>query len=207
MRIAVKRIKRHIIHLEFDTQYALTSTFLRFQEHYESPRFRGKIFKLEQFMDWYAQQKGSFTYYQDWHGFNLPSSAFAPFREGRFNPLLEKEQRLLRLLAKEKGKFYIIATFKGDDPATLDHELCHALYFLDDTYRKGVLEILKGKDVRPVHEYLKKKGYHRAVWADEVNAYLTADMAWLRKQRVRVSRLVRTHARLKALFKERWAAW
>jgi hypothetical protein len=203
----VKLIKRHILHLEFDTQYDLTSTFLRFQEHYESPRFRGKIFTLEQFMDWYAKQKGKFSYYEDWHGFNLPSSAFVPFRKGLFNPLLEKEQRLLALLGKEKGQFYVIATFKDDDPDTLDHELCHALFFLDDGYRKSVQKILKGKDVSAVHGYLKMKGYHRAVWTDEVNAYLTADMKWLKKKGVKVGHLASIHIKLKALFDERWEVW
>lgn len=203
----VRRIKQHILHIEFDTQYELASTFLRFQEHYESPKFRGKIFSLERFMDWYAKQKGNFTYYQDWHGFNLPSSAFVPFMKGAFDPLLEKEKRLLKILAKEKGRFYIIATFRGDAPDTLDHELCHALYFLDDEYRRGVLQILKGKDVRPVHGYLEMKGYHRAVWADETNSYLATDFAWLKRKGVKIGHLAKTAGQLRALFRKRWAAW
>jgi len=39
------------IHLMiFDNQKELTTTFLRFQEHYESPKFRGKIFSLKEFI-------------------------------------------------------------------------------------------------------------------------------------------------------------
>src|SRR5882757_828898 len=86
--------------LRFKTQYELTSTFLRVQEHYESPEFHGRIFSLEQYMDWYAEQYGNFTYYQDWSGFNVPSTAFAPFYAGAFDPLTRKERRLLRFFER-----------------------------------------------------------------------------------------------------------
>ena len=78
--------------LRFKTQYELTSTFLRVQEHYESPQFHGRIFTLEQYMDWYVARYGSFSYYQDWSGFNVPSTAFQPFYDGKFDPLTEKEK-------------------------------------------------------------------------------------------------------------------
>ena len=74
--------KYPIYHVSFPNQYLLAATFLRFQEHYESPKFRGRIFDWEEFMDWYAEQKGKFSYLQDWSGFNLPSPVFEPFRSG-----------------------------------------------------------------------------------------------------------------------------
>ena len=88
--------------VRFDTQYALASTFLRIQEHYESSRFRNRVFTLEEYMDWYAERFGAFTYYQDWSGFNVPSTAFDPFYAGRFDPLMRKEERLLRLFEGER---------------------------------------------------------------------------------------------------------
>ncbi|MEK7106247.1 MAG: ABC transporter ATP-binding protein, partial [Patescibacteria group bacterium] len=72
--------KRSIYLVEAPTQYALASTFLRFQEHYESPKFRGQFFSLEEFMDWYAEEYGNFTYYKDWTGFNIPSYILKSFR-------------------------------------------------------------------------------------------------------------------------------
>ena len=43
--------------LEFDTQYALTSTLLRFEESYESPEYKGNIFTLSEFKRWYSKSK------------------------------------------------------------------------------------------------------------------------------------------------------
>src|SRR5512138_554281 len=82
------KIADRIFVVRFDTLYELASTFLRFQEHYESPRFRNRIFSLEEFMDWYAEKTGAFTYFTDWSGFNVPSSTFEAFYRGKFNPLL-----------------------------------------------------------------------------------------------------------------------
>ena len=99
---------------------------LRIQEHYESSRFRSRVFTLEEYMDWYAERFGAFTYFEDWSGFNVPSTAFEPFYEGRFDPLSEKERRLLRLFERERAPFYVIGITSDDD---LQHELAHALYF------------------------------------------------------------------------------
>jgi hypothetical protein len=59
-------------------------------------------------MDWYAERYGNFTYYQDWAGFNVPSTALQPFYEGRFDPLSEKEKALLRLFNGLRERFYVI---------------------------------------------------------------------------------------------------
>ncbi len=47
MQFRVHSIHPQIFLLSFPTQEYLAKTFLRFQEHYESPEFRGKIFSLE----------------------------------------------------------------------------------------------------------------------------------------------------------------
>lgn len=78
-------------------RYKLASTFMRFQEYYESSKFRGRIFSSEEFMDWYAKQKGNSTYFQDWgSGFNIPSCVLTPFYAGKFDPLDKKEKKLLK---------------------------------------------------------------------------------------------------------------
>jgi hypothetical protein len=85
--------------LTFDNQIDLTSTFLRFQEHYESPFFKGKYFTLDEFKEWYiktspnGKKSGKFTYYTDWGGFNIPSYILKPFYNGAFNPLSENEKQ------------------------------------------------------------------------------------------------------------------
>ena len=156
--------------LRFETQYELTATFLRVQEHYESPQFHGRIFTLEQYMDWYVAENGAFSYFQDWSGFNVPSTAFQPFYEGKFDPLTRKEKRLLALFGNLQGRFYVIGVY--DDGKT--HELAHALLFIDDDYRKAVREAMRGYDTSALEKQLAEAGYARHVIPDEVQAYIVA---------------------------------
>lgn len=172
-KIVKRRVGPGIYVLRFKTQYELTSTFLRVQEHYESPEFHGRVFSLEQYMDWYAARHGNFTYYQDWSGFNVPSTAFAPFYAGAFDPLTHKERRLLALFAGLKGRFYVIGIYEGHG-STLTHELAHALFFTDSDYRKGVREAMRSYDTRTLGRQIAKAGYAQHVIEDETQAYLIA---------------------------------
>lgn len=170
----------NLVLIRTERQYTLASTFLRFQEHYESPKFRGEIFSLEEFMDWYAVKFGNFTYYQDWSGFNIPSSILKPFREGRFNPLSQKENRLLDLLANIPEPFYVVGIYGGKiDLSTLKHELVHGLFYTVPKYREDVRRILVPDKIQRFTAVLKKMGYHPAVWRDETNAYLLTGVSGL----------------------------
>jgi hypothetical protein len=198
VRIRKTRIADRIFLVRFDSQYALASTFLRIQEHHESPTFRNRVFTLEQFMDWYADRFGAFTYYEDWSGFNVPSDAFAPFYRGEFDPLLRKEERLLRLFRRERRPFYVIGIA---DEADLEHEIAHALYFTRDDYRREVQRAMRRYDTTALHTRLAD-GYHRAVWRDEVHAYLATPGSWLgpiprrlRPLRRELRAIFRRHAR------------
>jgi hypothetical protein len=175
LRIRKTRLADRIFLLRFDSQYALASTFLRIQEHHESPTFRNRVFTLEQYMDWYAERFGAFTYYEDWSGFNVPSAAFEPFYTRVFDPLLRKEERLLRLFRRERRPFYVIGIA---DEGDLQHEVAHALYFTRPEYRKEVQRAMRAYDTTSLHKRLAS-GYHRAVWADEVHAYLATPGSWL----------------------------
>ena len=121
--------------VRFTTQYELASTFLRVQEHYESTRFKNRVFTLEEYMDWYAERFGAFTYFEDWSGFNVPSTALRPFYDGTFDPLREKERRLLAMFRRIREPFYVIGIASEQD---LHHELAHALYYMQPEYRKAV---------------------------------------------------------------------
>jgi hypothetical protein len=160
-----------IYHLSFPNQYLLTATLLRFQEHYESPKFRGRIFDWEEFMDWYAGEKGSFSYFEDWSGFNLPSTVFGPFLAGSFDPLTRKEASLLEAVRGLPAPFYIIGTVSGCSEA-LVHEIVHGLYFIQPEYRQAVDELLAAAETRRLCQVLAKIGYHSDVFNDEINAYL-----------------------------------
>lgn len=188
-------IADRIFLVRFDTQYALASTFLRIQEHYESSRFRNRVFSLEQFMDWYAGRYGAFTYYQDWSGFNVPSTALEPFYQGRFDPLLRKEQRLLRLFRAERSPFYVIGVAADAD---LTHEYAHALFFTRPAYRNAVRAAMREYDTTRFEKHLAALGYHRHVLVDEVHAYLIAEAEDLG---VSVGRLAPLRKTLRAIFR------
>lgn len=174
MKIEKKNITDNIVLLLFENQRDVASTFLRFQEHYESSEFRNKIFTLEEFKKWYSSVKGSFTYYSDWNGFNIPSSVLKPFYDGKFNPLSNKEKKILQLFKNSNKKFYIIATHKKDRDLedTLKHEIAHGLFYTNKKYKQNVLKILSELDLEDFKQKLHSAGcYSSAVFRDEVHAY------------------------------------
>jgi len=164
----------------FTTQYELASTFLRIQEHYESSRFRNRVFTLETYMDWYASEFGAFTYFEDWSGFNVPSTAFEPFYSGRFDPLLKKETRLLNRFRRVQRPFYVIGVASRRD---LKHEIAHALFSTRPDYRQAVLAAMRRYDTSALEKALAREGYHRHVILDEVQAYLVAPVGSLGRGR------------------------
>lgn len=163
--------------IESPTRQGLAETFMRFQEYYESPEFAGRPFSVEEFTAWYIQKHRKFSYHRDWSGFNVPSSAFEPFFEGAFDPLTEKEKKMVDFFKKIRGNFYVIGITRSDRDwmETLKHELAHGLFFSDETYRNEVLSCIADLRPGPVRSTLKKMGYGSNVIDDEVNAYLLTE--------------------------------
>lgn len=186
----VKKLSKNILLFKAENQYQLTSTFMRMQEFYESsiPSIRNKFFTLETFMDEYANEFGNFTYCKDWAGFNVPGNIVVKFFKLFSDDLLEKEAEFYNQIIENvdiKKKFYIIGANADDD--TLKHELCHAMYYIDSTYRNKVNKILKTTFTKKVRDsmyaWLKKSGYTKQVYVDEMNAYLsTSSMVGLAKR-------------------------
>jgi hypothetical protein len=162
--------------LKFDGTSDMAATMMRFQEFYESPKFRGKRFTRSEFRDWYRKKKGKFTYYQDWgDGFNIPSSTLEPFYKNEFPYLTDKERKLLRFFRDQKGKpFYIIATAEGSAAETFPHEIAHSLYYLNPAYRAEVEAVMRQVNTKPVKDFIYKTygDYHKAVLDDEAHAWL-----------------------------------
>jgi len=176
--VKVNKVRENIIQLDYDTQEELASSFLRFQEYYESPMFRNMIFTLGQFREWYSQEYGGFTYYQDWNGFNVPSYVLDTFRKGLFDPLTEAEKKILEVLPGSRNKYYVIGTHGGGDKNVLEHEICHGMFYTNQDYSKEVqkaMDSTKYKDLEPVFSYLSKMGYHGDVLVDEAHAYIGVD--------------------------------
>lgn len=180
----VEKITDQIILLRFEKQEDLTRTFLRFQEHYESPNedFRKRPFTLGEYRDWYSRNYGGWTYYTDWSGFNIPSYILEDFRKGLFDPLTEDERDLLDRFKYRNDKFYIIGTYNGiDERHVLEHEIIHGLYYVDDAYRKNVQYIIENdiSEIYDVRDFILNQGYNEEVLLDEVNACIAVEF-WVK---------------------------
>jgi len=197
-KIVKTRIAPGIFLVRFKTQYELASTFLRIQEHYESSRFSGRIFSLEDYMDWYAEEFGAFTYYEDWSGFNVPSTAFKPFYAGKFDPLTRKEKRLVRLFEREREPFYVIGVAKKGSREDILHELAHALFTTDASYRKAVQKEMRAYNTSSMERSLARMGYAKHVLQDEVQAYLATQRGPLKAPQRRLAGLQK---KIRDLFK------
>lgn len=194
-----------IYHFLLPSQYWLASTFLRFQEFYESPHFRGKPFSLEEFQDWYITTRcsGEFSYYTDWGGFNFPSYVVDHFRERRMDPQSRKEQWVLDLLPPH-GMFYVIGTCQDAEGSNgvIAHEVVHGLFYLNPEYADAVAKVIQEYDLAAFKQELRSMGYCEEVLIDEINAYLTTglcphlrgkDGLAVRRCRPRLLRVFRGH--------------
>jgi hypothetical protein len=178
---AIQLYGSKVIHLQFDNSWDMCDGLMRFQEHYESPKFRGLIFTRDEFEKWYKDdtQSTSFNYHYDWSGFNFPSYIVEPFLEGKFDPLTPAEAKILDALRGIKLPYYVIGTSGSlaDEDITMKHELAHALFYLDETYKQSCLDIVKdaeqkeSKEFNDFTSYLKSIGYCDSVIYDEIQAY------------------------------------
>jgi len=160
-----------IVTVEFLNRREMNHVFLRIQESYESPYFRGKSFRIKDFKERYTEDYGEFNYYTSVQGLNFPGYTLWPFRLGYFNPLTKRERQILIDLDFITDAHYIIAYTDNDDKVC-DHELAHAFYFLHKTYRDSVNRILENVDLTSIYKFMKEQDYHKDVWLDESHAWL-----------------------------------
>jgi hypothetical protein len=199
----VTEIKPRTFIIDFETRQELLKTFIRFQEYYESPEFKDKVFTVEEYADWYVKhyKKESFTYYDDWSGCNVPSFIFEDFRSGKMNPLSKREIQLLEKLPNDGEKFYVIGTFQGGQKGIIEHEICHSLYYSNSSYKYSVDKLLSQYDgqLEEVKKYVLELGYHQSVLMDEVQAYISGTPDKLKENNVNYPEEL--HKELKDVFK------
>ena len=175
-RFFVSRPCAGVFHVQFAPRPGLLGEvdlafhFLRFQEHYESPGFKGRVFTWAQYVAWYRAVRGVFSYPWDWDGYNFPGHILEPFRNGDFDPLTQRERALLEALNGVGPSDYVIGTWTGD-PAAVDHELAHACWALDRGYQDRVRAVLAGGDYGKQRDALGAgEAYDPEVFLDEIQA-------------------------------------
>jgi len=181
MKYTFSKIRENVFLVESETQYELTSMFVRPQEFYESPfeNIKGKHFSLDEFMDTYAKEMGNFTYFSDWSGFNITGGMFkAFFQTFRFD-LREKERILLQgingLCPNLDGQFYVLGAIKGK-LKVINHEIAHAYWYLYPKYKYKMIELSQKNISTSLYDdafySLTSKGYDSSFVDDELQAYL-----------------------------------
>jgi len=175
--------KDGLIHLKFPTQFDLCSTMLRPQEFYESSfeEIKGKHFTLDTYMDLYSRKHGSFNYFDEVEGFNIPGNSLVKFFKW-FTDLREREVILKHLVEacvnlELDDHFYLIAT--AGDLAALKHEKCHALYYLNENFKNEIDKMTRFElptEVKvAITKWLSTMEYCEDVFNDEIQAYIIGD--------------------------------
>ena len=175
MRPNKKYIKRGILILKFINQYDMCSRLMRCQEMYESPcnKFRDKHdWTHEEYFDWYANDKGRMSYYDDWAGFNFPYHYIDELDKS--HDKWKKEIELIEVVRSIPNVKYIIGVMVGKD-AALDHELAHALFHINKEYKAKAIALVNElpRKIRTDMEWkLSVMGYSKKTMVDELHAYM-----------------------------------
>lgn len=188
----ITQIKPRIFLVSLSNSYDLAMTFLRYQEHYESPssKFRGKSFTILDFMEWYSKEfgEGCFTYAEDWGGFNFPSSNYLEIEQlgiidyNKYDKIMSDIYQECRDKINKKDNdiipFYIIGA-KSNETAVIKHEVAHGFFYTIPKYKKEMTKLVKElnpKFRKSLCAYLKKIGYAPKVYIDECQAYLSTGL-------------------------------
>lgn len=183
----LEEIRPRIFLFSMPDKYNLNMHFLRYQEFYESTsrQFRGKSFKLLDFMAWYSKKygKGNFTYTTDWDGFNIPGSVLKQVMDAGIQDKNSYDQAMENVYwsckYKHDGDFYLIGARDSDNKRILKHEIAHGFFYLNADYRASMTAFVKALPV-PLSDMLKSElkrmGYTPKVYIDELQAYLSTGL-------------------------------
>lgn len=169
--LKIKKSLYNSVLISSDSNEELADCMMRFQEYYENPFWKGKIFTIGQFKNWYSEKYGFDSYRFDWVGFNFPSNTLKPFKDGLFDPLTENEKVIVDYFKYRNNDFYVIGS---NDKEVLKHELCHALYYYNKNYKNEINELFEKNKLKisKAIKHLIKIGYRKDVVFDELQAYI-----------------------------------
>lgn len=190
----VKEVKPFIYCVEVDDDYDRAMLFCRYQEFYESPykKFRGKSFTWMEYMRLYktAWKKRTFTYPDDWSGYNIPSNVLQKANhifcyDTEYDKVMNDIYFYCAINSQNKNNgtrcnWYLIGA-SSKDRGTTNHEIAHGLYYTNKEYKKSVTAIIK--KIKPTHyEKLRKKlvkmGYvnDKKIIDDEIQAFMSTGL-------------------------------
>jgi hypothetical protein len=195
IKYKLKEIYKGIFIVTIQDEYDLAMTFCRLQEFYESPfkQIRKNTFSMDEFQRMYAKKFGDgvFSYPMDWAGFNVPGDIVDEFMSVTFPDWGNNYDCIMNNIYwtiteeyetyNETRPYYLIGA-GPKDKHTINHEICHALYYLDKNYKfrvNYVLAELNASLLEHFKSFLLVKGYSKNVLMDEINAYICFDEDYL----------------------------
>ena len=178
----LKEVKDNIFAVIVPNDYNRAMLFCRVQEFYESDNddFVNTDFDMWEYVRWYSMKnKNSFTYAKDWSGFNIPfkvavNCMIAIKNKTPYDDVMEEIIDEILRNHNYSLSSYIIGT-KSDKGSEFKHEMCHALYYTNKTYKDTAdvltsLISIKYKNI--FKENLIALGYNESVIDDEIQAYM-----------------------------------
>ena len=183
-KIKIEEVLPNIYVLIFDSRYELCMSFVRVQEYYESPFYRNKVFTLEEYKKYWNENfgNGKFTYPNVWNGFNMPVKIARKWEKlfwAKYGKFSQRERELLKAIHQCNAKGYLMGVHTDDGESykgTLNHEIAHAMYYLNPEYRKSCERLIgnsSAKAIETAKTKLKQMGYCNNVIMDEIQAYFS----------------------------------
>ena len=164
--------------LKFKTIPDLTKSFFRMAEYYDGDQ-KKKHVDMAEFLDDWMDRQGNADYFKFWDGFNITDSAFRSWRRS-VGKLSQAEQTAVDAVdqATKGMKKFCVMGISGDDPATMQHELFHAKYYLDPDFKRNADQLFNecrnDPVIKTMTKILKTKlDYHTNI-EEEIAAYLYA---------------------------------
>jgi len=181
-------------------------------EFYESPypEIRNQLFSIEDFLHFYMNDKGEIDYFSFWDAYNIPGESITSFVINFEFQMTKSEVKLLTEVLShinDDQPYYLISALKNK-VEDFEHELSHAKYKLDTTYKEKVDSIIEKIPKKLYNEFksnLIKIGYadDDVIIVDEINAYLsTSPKKYIKCNFVSDDGIFKYRKKLKKLFKD-----
>lgn len=163
-----------IYHFIFDSQREMNESFMRFSEFIESPLYKNQEIIKSKILKYIPNYNTLVLRH------NIPGDQFEKFLNIHLPFLLTKEKKIYNEVKHfpDFSNMYLIATFKSKKYNSIDHELAHALFYLDEKYKYKVNSLLLEKEGQKFEffgdmtQILDYKKYSWIVWWDEIHAFL-----------------------------------
>lgn len=162
---------KKLINVIVDSYPELVDACSRIEAYSNHPVLKDTVFTLGYLKKLQAEEYG-FSVNNTMLALTFPLDTLEPFKSGLFAPLTVGEAELINAFrSRELDDTVIIVTVRGDESA-LRHEMSHAFFQLFSSYKKAVLNLLKGFNVKQAAKILREMRYDEKDLTDEIVAYL-----------------------------------